>query len=202
MGQTLGIFFISHYLSEISNQAQVKSTQCTRLFWDKQPTPKNIKLKAHKLLLILEEWDSLFQQSFSRRTMTSWNWKSSHMCAIFIKALQIDMVANLSWGHNTFLLAGMGFEKSRIAEIYQPNNKKGLYWSWNCWMLLVITKWKRRYLQTTLQSKPKRRTLKRRHQRQLWIGSTSLSMSAQKSSSTIVPFKKPTCHQNSKASFL
>ena len=34
------------------------------------------------------------------------------------KLLQIDAVANLVMGRNTFLLAGTGFGKSRIAEIY------------------------------------------------------------------------------------
>jgi superfamily II RNA helicase len=34
------------------------------------------------------------------------------------KPLQIDTVANLVMGRNTFVLAGTGFGKSRIAEIY------------------------------------------------------------------------------------
>ncbi|PLW20186.1 hypothetical protein PCANC_09845 [Puccinia coronata f. sp. avenae] len=35
-----------------------------------------------------------------------------------VKPLQIDVVANLACGRDTFLLAGTGFGKSRIAEIY------------------------------------------------------------------------------------
>ena len=45
------------------------------------------------------------------------------------KALQIDTVANLARGRDTFLLTGTGFGKSRIAEIYHtllPKREKGV----------------------------------------------------------------------------
>ncbi|KNE91419.1 hypothetical protein PSTG_15166 [Puccinia striiformis f. sp. tritici PST-78] len=45
------------------------------------------------------------------------------------KPLQIEAVYNLACGRNTFLLAGTGFETSRISEIYHtllPKNSKGV----------------------------------------------------------------------------
>ncbi|KAA1103186.1 ATP-dependent DNA helicase sgs1 [Puccinia graminis f. sp. tritici] len=52
--------------------------------------------------------------------------KSYGQCA---KDLQVDAVFNLVQGRNTFLLAGTGFGKSRIAELYMkmiPQNSRGV----------------------------------------------------------------------------
>ncbi|EFP82689.2 uncharacterized protein PGTG_08885 [Puccinia graminis f. sp. tritici CRL 75-36-700-3] len=83
-------------------------------------TPKQLNTGVTICKKLLKANDDELKKEIASRAKNFYNGEEA-------KALQIDVVTNLAQGRNTFLLAGTGYGKSRISEMYfklLPQNTK------------------------------------------------------------------------------
>ncbi|OAV98162.1 hypothetical protein PTTG_25827 [Puccinia triticina 1-1 BBBD Race 1] len=108
-----------HLSTPSVNAKQSKPAQKTSLK-STQSTPKKLNTGVTILKKLLQSNNSDLKAAIASQAKRFYGGEEA-------KPLQIDAVANLARGRNTFLLAGTGFGKSRISEIYSkllPQNTK------------------------------------------------------------------------------